>query len=125
MDDTPADLPPAIDRAAVRRMRFVAHVLDESVRIPGTSFRVGLDPILGLLPVVGDVASGCLSLYIVLESARLGVSTRTLVRMFANIALDVVAGSVPLVGDLFDAAWRANTRNVALALADLGLDGGD
>ncbi|SDZ89321.1 protein of unknown function [Haloplanus vescus] len=125
MDDTPADLSPAVARPAVRRMRFVAHVLDESVRIPGTSFRVGLDPILGLLPVVGDVASGCLSLYIVLESARLGVSNRTLVRMLANIALDVVAGSVPLVGDLFDAAWRANTRNVALALADLGLDGGD
>jgi hypothetical protein len=116
------DLPASVDRAAVGRMRFVARVLDDSVRIPGTDFRIGLDPLLGLLPVAGDAASGALSLYIVVESARLGVSSRILVRMLAHIGIDVVGGSIPVVGDLFDAAWKANTRNVGLALADLTRD---
>jgi hypothetical protein len=113
------DLPASVDRAAVGRMRFVARALDDSVRIPGTDVRIGLDPLLGLLPVAGDVASGVLSLYVVAESARLGVSYRALVRMLVHIAIDVAGGSIPVVGDLFDAAWKANTRNVALALADL------
>ncbi|AXG09837.1 DUF4112 domain-containing protein [Haloplanus rubicundus] len=117
------DLPQSVDRAAVRRLRVVARVLDDSVRIPGTDFRIGLDPLLGLLPVAGDAVSGVLSLYIVVESARLGVSSRTLVRMLAHIGIDVAGGSVPVVGDLFDAAWKANTRNVGLALADLARDG--
>jgi hypothetical protein len=118
-DERIDDLPQSIDRAAVGRMRFVARVLDDSVRIPGTDFRIGLDPLLGLLPVAGDAVSGVLSLYIVAESARLGVSFR----MLAHVAIDVAGGSVPVVGDLFDAAWKANTRNVDLALADLTRDG--
>ena len=117
------DLPASVDRAAVRRMRFVARVLDDSVRIPGTSFRIGIDPLLGLLPVAGDLVSGALSLYVVLEAARLGVPYGTLVRMLANVAIDVAGGSVPVIGDLFDAAWKANTRNVGLALDDLAGDG--
>jgi hypothetical protein len=118
-DERIDDLPPSVDRAAVGRMRFVARVLDDSVRIPGTGVRIGLDPLLGLLPVVGDAVSGVLSLYIVAESARLGVSYRALARMLAHIGIDVAGGSIPVVGDLFDAAWKANTRNVSLALADL------
>lgn len=118
-DERIDDLPPSVDRAAVGRMRFVARVLDDSVRIPGTGVRIGLDPLLGLLPVAGDAVSGVLSLYIVAESARLGVSYRALARMLAHIGIDVAGGSIPVVGDLFDAAWKANTRNVSLALADL------
>jgi hypothetical protein len=117
------DLPASVDRAAIERMRFVARVLDDSVRIPGTDFRIGLDPLLGLLPVTGDAVSGALSLYIVVESARLGVSYRTLLTMLVNVGVDVAGGSIPVVGDLFDAAWKANTRNVSLALADLASDG--
>ncbi|WP_251344274.1 DUF4112 domain-containing protein [Haloplanus halophilus] len=117
------ELPDSVDRAAVRRMGLVACVLDESVRVPGTEFRVGLDPLLGVLPGTGDVVSGALSMYVVVESARLGVSYGTLLRMLANVAIDVVGGSVPVVGDLFDAAWKANTRNLDLALADLADDG--
>jgi len=113
------DLPASVDRAAVKRMRFVARILDDSVRIPGTTFRIGLDPLLGILPVAGDAVSGALSLYVVVESARLGVPYSTLLRMLAHIAIDVAGGSIPIVGDLFDAAWKANTRNVALALDDL------
>lgn len=113
------DLPDDIDRAAVRRMRAVARLLDDSVRVPGTDFRVGLDPILGILPGAGDAVSAAFSFYIVVESARLGVSPPTLVRMLANVSVDVAGGSVPIVGDLFDAAWKANRRNVELAVAEL------
>lgn len=117
-------LPPSVDRAAIRRMRAVAYLLDESVRVPGTSFRIGIDPVIGVLPVAGDLVSAALSLYIVAESARLGVSSRTIVMMLANISLDVAGGSVPYVGGLFDAAWKANRRNVALVLEDLAAGAG-
>jgi hypothetical protein len=116
------ELPHSVDRAAVRRMRFVARTLDDSVRLPGTSVRIGLDPLLGILPVAGDLVSGALSLYIVVEAARLGVPAGTLLRMLANVAVDVAGGSVPLVGDVFDAVWKANTRNVDLALDALAGD---
>jgi hypothetical protein len=115
-DDLDVDLPPTVDEAAVRRMRFVSSLLDESVPIPGTRFSLGLDPILGAVPGAGDVVAAGLSLYIVLESARLGVPFTTLVRMVANVAFDVAVGSVPVVGVLFDAVWKANVRNVELAL---------
>ena len=113
------EIPPGVDEAALHRMEAVAHALDESVRIPGTSARVGLDPILGAVPVAGDLVSGAVSLYIVAESARLGVSRATLLRMIADIAIDAVGGSVPYVGTLFDSFWKANVRNVERALADL------
>jgi hypothetical protein len=110
------DLPPTVDEAAVRRMRFVSRLLDDRVRLPGTDFRVGLDPVLGALPGAGDAVAAGLSLYVVAESARLGVPFTTLLRMLANVAIDVAVGSVPVVGVLFDAVWKANVRNVELAL---------
>jgi hypothetical protein len=101
-------------------MQFVRRLLDESVRVPGTEFRVGLDPLLSALPGnVGDAVGAGFSLYIVLESARLGVPLTTLLRMLANVAVDVAVGSVPVVGVLFDAVWKANARNVELALSEL------
>jgi hypothetical protein len=106
-------------------MQFVSRLLDESVRLPGTEFRIGLDPVLGVLPGAGDAVAAGLSLYIVLESARLGVAYTTLLRMLANVALDVAVGSVPVVGVLFDAVWKANVRNVELALAALADAGTD
>ena len=113
------ELPPTVDKAAVRRLQFVSRLLDESVRVPGTEFRLGLDPILGALPGAGDAVAAGLSCYIVLESARLGVSFATLLRMLANVAVDVAVGSVPVVGVLLDAGWKANVRNLELALEDL------
>lgn len=113
------NLPESVDRAAIERMRVVATILDDSIRVPGTSYRIGLDPLLGIAPVAGDLITGALSMYIVLESARLGVSYLTLLKMMANISLDIVGGSVPLVGDLFDAVWKANKRNFELVLEDL------
>jgi hypothetical protein len=116
------DLPASVDEAAVERMRTVAYLLDESVGIPGTDLEVGLDPLVGAVPVVGDVVSAGLGLYVVLESAYLGVTFTTLVRMLANVALDVAGGSVPYVGVVVDALFKSNKRNLELALRDLGYD---
>ena len=115
-------LPDSVDEAAVQRMQFVARLLDDSIRLPGTEFKIGLDPIVGVLPVAGDAVAAALSGYIILESARLGVSYLTLLRMLANVGVDFAVGSVPVVGDIFDVAWKANVRNLRLALADLGAD---
>ncbi|MDH5021191.1 DUF4112 domain-containing protein [Halobacterium rubrum] len=117
--DLDGELPENVDEAALKRIETVAYVLDESVRVPGIGVRIGLDPILGALPVAGDLASAAFSLYIVAESAYLGVSFTTLVTMLGNITIDVAGGSIPYAGTVFDALWKANKRNVELALDDL------
>jgi len=105
----------APDRAAaLQRARKIARMLDSAVAIPGTDFRIGLDPILGLLPGVGDIAGGALSAYIVLIAGRAGVPASVLLRMVVNVAVDTLIGGVPLLGDLFDAGWKSNMRNVSL-----------
>jgi hypothetical protein len=103
--------PPA---ETLERLRELSHYLDNLVRIPGTNYRVGLDPVLSLLPVVGDTFGAVLAAYIVVEAAALGVPRETLGRMLFNLFVDATLGSIPVVGDLFDAAWKANARNVAL-----------
>ncbi|WP_313694732.1 DUF4112 domain-containing protein [Halorarum halobium] len=108
-------------RRRVARARRFAELLDSSVRVPGLGVRVGLDPLLGLLPVAGDAVAACCSLLIVAEAYRLGADRRTLARMLAHVAIDASVGSVPVVGDLFDAAWKANERNADL-LADAALE---
>ena len=113
------DLPDDVDRAAVKRMQVVAWALDDAVRVPGTDYRVGIDPIVGVLPVGGDAATAAVSLYIVAESARLGVARGKLAAMLVNILVDAGIGSIPALGTLFDAGWKANTRNLGLALEDL------
>lgn len=100
--------------AGLDRMRRYAGWLDSGIPVPGTRFRIGLDPILGLVPGLGDAAGALLASGILLEGARRGASRATLVRIAANIALDVLVGSIPVLGDLFDFAWKANLRNVAL-----------
>jgi hypothetical protein len=113
------ELPESVDRAAVRRIRRVASVLDESIPVPGTGYRIGMDPVLSALPGVGDAVSTAISLYIVAEAARLGVPFTTLVRMLATVTIDAVGGMLPVVGPLFDAVFKANTRNVELLLEEL------
>lgn len=88
--------------------------LDDRFRIPGTGRRVGIDGLLGLVPGIGDTATTALAGYIVYRAWRMGAPAHLLVRMAANVAIDFAAGSVPLVGDLFDLAFRANRRNVNL-----------
>jgi hypothetical protein len=98
----------------VDRLHRIAWLLDDLVRVPGTSRRFGLDPVLGLLPGGGDIAGSALSAYIVIAAARQGAPSSVIVRMGWNIVIDTLLGAVPLLGDLFDASWKANRRNVAL-----------
>ncbi|MFL5488447.1 MAG: DUF4112 domain-containing protein [Gemmatimonadaceae bacterium] len=97
-----------------RRVRALATLLDSSIAIPGTRWKIGFDPIVGLIPGIGDLIAAVLSGYVVLEAVRAEVPTVTLVRMLVNIGIDTLVGAVPAVGDVFDAAWKANTMNMAL-----------
>ncbi|MGH7721090.1 MAG: DUF4112 domain-containing protein [Gemmatimonadaceae bacterium] len=94
--------------------RAAARLLDEAIRIPGTNVRVGLDPILGIIPGLGDVLGGAMSGYLILLASRHGAPRSVLLRMLGNVLVDSVAGAVPLLGDLFDVGWKSNTRNLAL-----------
>lgn len=96
-------------------LRQLARFLDAAVRIPGTNIRFGLDPLVGLIPGVGDVTTGLASVFVILSAARIGVPAPVLARMVANVAIDSAIGVIPLLGDIFDVGWKANTRNVALA----------
>lgn len=100
------------EEAALRRARAVGRLLDEAVRVPGTDFRVGIDPILGILPGAGDAVAAGLSLYPIVEAYRLDAPGGTLAKMVALVAVDAVVGSIPIVGPLFDAVWKANVWNV-------------
>ena len=95
-------------------VRQLARLLDSAVRIPGTNIRVGLDALLGLIPGIGDAIGAALSGYIVLAAAKLGLPKSVLARMVLNLGIDTAVGAVPILGDLFDVAFRANTRNIAL-----------
>jgi hypothetical protein len=111
---TPAPEVGTLDPRRLERLRRLGNLLDNSIRVPGTDFRFGLDTIIGLVPGIGDLAGGALSLYIIVESARLGVPRPLLLRMGYNVAVDTLVGAVPVLGDLFDAGFKANLRNLAL-----------
>ena len=106
--------------ASLRRLRRISHLLDNAIPIPGTKYRIGLDPILGLIPGGGDLIGSIFAGYVVFKSAQMGVPQETLVKMAANIVFDTVAGTVPVAGDLFDVAWKANVKNIELLDAHLG-----
>lgn len=107
--------PPEPNRHQVRaRLSRLAWLLDSSIPVPGTNFRFGLDPVLGLFPVLGDLLGAVISSYILIHAARLGAPKSVLLRMALNIGIETVIGAAPLAGDLFDAAWKANQRNVRL-----------
>ena len=103
------------------RVRKLSSWLDSRFRIPGTDTRVGLDPILGLIPGVGDLVSLGLSGYAILAAHRFGLPKRTIARMLGNLGIDAVVGSIPIVGDLFDFAFKANRRNLKLIEEKLGV----
>ncbi len=103
----------------LQRLRRLARVLDEAIPLPG-GYRVGFDGFMGMLPGVGDSLGAALSTYIVALGARLGVPTPHLLRMIGNIALDLAVGLVPVLGDIFDFTWKANSRNLALIEQGLG-----
>jgi Domain of unknown function (DUF4112) len=102
------------DDPRLARLRTLGTLLDSALRVPGTPIRIGLDPLLGLVPGVGDALGTVFSGYIVLQAARLGASRATLLRMLVNVGIDALIGIVPLLGDFFDFGWQANNRNLAL-----------
>jgi hypothetical protein len=107
------------DEARLKRVRLLSRLLDERFRIPGTTYRVGLDGLLGLIPGVGDAAGALLSAYILYEAIRLDAPKTVLLRMVTNIGVDTVLGAIPVAGDIFDIAWKANKKNAALLHAYL------
>lgn len=96
------------------RLDALAKLMDSAIAIPGTKIVMGLDALLGLLPVVGDAISSAISGYIIWEARRLGASRWLVARMAGNAAIDAVVGSVPVLGDVFDVAFKANRKNLAL-----------
>lgn len=100
--------------------RTLARLLDSAAKVPGTSLRFGLDPIIGLVPGIGDLVGAALSGYFVLLASRLGAPSSVIVRMLGNIIIDTVGGTVPVIGDLFDVGWKSNIRNLALLERHLG-----
>jgi hypothetical protein len=99
---------------SVDRFRRFAVWLDAGIAVPGTSVRFGLDPVLGLVPGLGDAVGALLAGWIFVEAIRLGAPRATLLRIVANIGLDALIGAVPVLGDVFDVVWKANIENVAL-----------
>jgi hypothetical protein len=103
----------------IARLDALATLLDTALVIPGTQIRFGVDALIGLVPGIGDAITTVLSLFIVNEARALGAPPLLIARMLANVAFDGVVGAVPLVGDAFDVAFRANRRNMALLRAHL------
>jgi hypothetical protein len=108
IDDSAGPVP------ALERTRLVAELLDDAIPIPLVDRRIGLDPLIGLLPGAGDAVAGAISLYIVAEALVAGVPASTLSRILLHVLVDVAIGAIPIVGDVFDALWKANRRNVSL-----------
>jgi hypothetical protein len=95
------------------RMRFLSRLLDNSIQLPG-GYRIGIDPIIGLIPGVGDFVASALSMWLVWDALRLGLPKRIIARMMANIGVETVVGAIPVLGDFVDAAFKANARNMRL-----------
>lgn len=103
-----------------KRLRALAWLMDNSIPLPG-GFRVGIDAIIGLVPGIGDAIGALISAYIINEARTMGAPRSVLMRMMSNVMIETVIGAIPFAGDLFDAAFKANTRNLAL-LAKYQLD---
>jgi len=103
------------DPQAVRmRVEALEKLLERAFHIPGTKIPFGLDSIIGLVPVLGDLITAAMGAYIVWEARNLGMSKWQLIRMTANVGIDTAIGAIPLVGDAFDLVWRSNTKNLRI-----------
>ncbi len=110
----------AEQREVLGRLEHLSYVLDDLFEIPVVHYRIGLDAIAGLIPVIGDVLGAIPSLYIVHQAWKLNLSKSVIGRMVVNLVLEVIVGSVPVFGDIFDAVWKANDRNLYLIKRHLG-----
>ncbi|GAA4385185.1 DUF4112 domain-containing protein [Hymenobacter koreensis] len=111
---TPALTASAPSDPRLRWVQQVARLMDSQFQLPGTKFRFGLDPLLGLLPVVGELGTFAISGALILTMARHGASRKVIILMVINVLLDTVVGSIPIIGNLFDFAYKSNERNVRL-----------
>ncbi len=101
-------------RSIRQRIEMMEHILENALVIPGTRFRVGLDAILGVVPVLGDLISAAMGAWIVWEARNLGMPKWQLWRMGANVGIDTAIGAIPLVGDAFDLVFRSNSKNLRI-----------
>jgi hypothetical protein len=100
--------------ATLNRIRKLSRLMDTAIGIPGTKFRIGIDPIIGLVPGAGDIISTGFSAYIIYLATRFGLPSKDLRKMIFNIGLEAAVGTVPVVGDMFDAYYKSNIRNLAI-----------
>ena len=96
------------------RLKRLSERLDETFTVPGTDYKIGIESIIGVIPLVGDLIGGVISTYIMYSGIKIGASPRIIAQMAANIAIDFAIGSIPIIGDLFDFVWKANKKNVKL-----------
>jgi hypothetical protein len=108
--------------ATLNRIRKYTYLMDSAFRVPIIGFRFGFDPIMGLIPGAGDLVSTAFSAYLIYLAARFGLPGNVFRRMIFNVALEGVVGTVPIVGDLFDAFYKSNIRNLALLEQHLGIE---
>ncbi|MBU0556293.1 MAG: DUF4112 domain-containing protein [Alphaproteobacteria bacterium] len=101
-------------RSVRQRVEIMEQVLENALVIPGTRFRIGLDAMVGIIPVVGDLLAAAMGAWIVWEARNLGLSRWQLLRMSSNVAIDTAIGAVPIVGDAFDIVFRSNSRNLRI-----------
>ena len=109
-------------RERVDRLDKLSRLLDIAFTVPGTNIRFGAEAIMRLVPGIGDAAASALSCLILYEAHRLGASRRVMIRMAGNVVIEAAAGAVPVLGDLFDVAFRANRRNVQILREHFGLE---
>ena len=107
--------------ARIARLRRLAWLIDGAFRLPGSRFRFGLNSVIGLTPAAGDAILTAISLYIVYEARQLGLPKWKLARMLKNVAIEAAAGAIPVLGDLFDMAFKANLRNLAILEEHFGI----
>ena len=100
--------------AALRALRHLSELLDSAFVVPGTAYRIGLDPIIGLVPIIGDLVSPLFTIGILWQGRDLGIPKVVQLRMIFNASIDALIGAIPLAGDLFDFAWKSNKMNLAL-----------
>jgi hypothetical protein len=105
---------PSVRAATLARVDRIAWVLDSAIVIPGIDRRVGVDALLGVVPVAGDVAGGLLGCWILIEAYNVGAPAELIARMAGNLVADTAIGAIPIAGDLLDAGWKANKRNAEL-----------
>ena len=96
------------------RLKLLSERLDNSIKIPGTNQKIGIDPIIGLIPILGDFIGVIFSTYIMYSGIKMGVSSKIVKKMATNLAIEFIMGSIPIIGDIFDALWKANKKNVEL-----------